>query len=118
MIVTLYVSWLAQNCGVGFAFYTSCLYSLTLLADFLYSYTIGLSTPTTLLVFLMHLQLFCSFIQFCSTLCAPNVCSTLGLSFTISQSLLELMLPILKFNECHSQYISVFVRFFGGNHLQ
>ena len=64
MIVNLYVSWLAQNCGVGFAVYTSCLYSLTLLADFLYSYTIGLSTPTTLLVFLMQLQLFCSVIQF------------------------------------------------------
>ena len=116
----LYVSWLAQSCGVGFAIYTSCLYSLTLLADFLFTYTIRLSTPTTLLVCLMQLQLFCccSVIQLCSTLCNPNGCSTPGLSFTISWSLLKLMLPILKFNECHSQYISVFGMFFGGNHLQ
>lgn len=52
-----YVFWLAENFGVGFAIYTSCLYSLTLWADLLFAYTIAPSTPTPLLVFLCNYSL-------------------------------------------------------------
>lgn len=49
--------WLAENVGIGFVIYTSCLYSLTLWADFLFAYTIAPSTPTPLLVFLCNYSL-------------------------------------------------------------